>query len=92
MANAGTSPDAYWNALLPQPLIPEASEDPFAAWTTGGGQMAEARTEEVAFPVDSYDIDSSSSSATSSDDGLETMDAPDLSQMGEAEATETRFY
>jgi len=90
-----------WDSLLPQTLLPGVSEDPFAAWTLGGGQTAEAEwpssadgwDTQNAYPVNDYEMEEDETDTdTSSDDGQEDVGGPDIRHLGEEEAAETLYW
>ena len=86
MAKLGGS--AFWDQSQPQ------SADPFGSWSSWGGQQAGGDPQQsyaVAPSQQNMEMDSESSSATSSDDGRETVDIPDTSRLDDAHASEALY-
>ena len=93
-----------WDSLVPQPVFPGDPDDAFAAWATGGsqqvdpnqsyggeGQQAESTpSHQHAFPVVNNEDDGTDTD-TSSDDGMEEVTGPDISQMSEEQAAEAIY-
>ena len=84
-----------WDSLLPQ--APPASQPDFlAAWAAPGASWSEGRPAEApttpAYPTYENDtMGDSTETATSSDDGMEEVTGPDISQMNEAQAAEAIY-
>ena len=87
--NQGSQQQDQWPDLQTQPLFSSGGPDPFATWGAGGGQSAETDPTVTAYPVYSANqFDSGTDSDTSSDDGLEELPNPGISQMTDTQAAE----